>query len=490
MDNPKDIGTNLNKLKNKLKHSMMNIKKRFDKIDIEKFKTIDFKNTNLRVALTGLMIISIIGLSYTGYKINKIRTHAFNVYLGEDKIGVVRSEEDVSEVVNNLQKELSNTYNMEVVLQKDIEFEETNVKDNLITPNDEIKSEIKSKMSFLVQGYALKVDGVEVGALAKKEEVEALIEKIKEPYQLSQGEGIKFKEIKILENIEIVKKEMPINEIGNEEKIYNHLLTSSEEIKIHEVEVGESLWTIAIIYGLDVDDLIKANPDKDPSRIQIGDQIKLLVPKTMITVATVAEVEYTEEIKFESEIEYNNSMYANEKKTKVKGESGLAKILANEIKHNGIVVEKEVLKEEILESPIDEIVVKGTKEVPKTAATGAFLMPTRGRISSRYGMRNGSMHRGLDIAASTGTAIKAADGGKVVFAGYRGAYGNLVEIDHGNGFKTRYAHCSKILVKPGDKVYKGQHIANIGNTGRSTGPHLHLEILKNGVNQNPSNYVK
>ena len=100
------------------------------------------------------------------------------------------------------------------------------------------------------------------------------------------------------------------------------------------------------------------------------------------------------------------------------------------------------------------------------------------------------MHTGLDISASLGTPIKAADGGKVVFVGRKGAYGNMVEIDHGNGYKTRYAHCSKMLVKVGDKVYKGQHIANVGNTGRSTGPHLHFEVLKNGKSQNPSKYLK
>ena len=480
MENPKNIGSKLRKFGDKLKQNIIDIK--------DNIKT--NSNKNLKVALTGLMVVSIVGLSYTGYAINRVKTQAFNVYLGEDKIGIVRDEEEVTNLMNNLQKELSNTYNMEVVLKKDIEFEVTNVKDEFITPHDKMKSEIKSKMNFLVEGYALKVDGVEVGALAKKEEIQNVLEKIKEPYQVSDEEGVNLKEIKTLEEIEIVKKEMPINEIGNEEKLYNHLLTSSEEIKLHDVEVGESLWTIAMIYDMDVDDLIAANPDKDPSKIQIGDQIKLIVPKAMLTVATVSEVEYTESLNFESEVEYNENMYTNEKKTKVKGENGLAKIVASEVKHNGVVVEKEIIKEEIIESPIDELVVKGTKEVPKTAATGAFLMPTRGRISSRYGMRNGRMHRGLDIAASTGTQIKAADGGKVVYAGYRGAYGNLVEIDHGNGYKTRYAHCSKILVKPGDKVYKGQHIANIGNTGRSTGPHLHLEILKNGTNQNPSNYVK
>lgn len=488
MDNPNQEENSLEKFKKKVSKSMKFIKGHIE--DIKK-NGINLKDTDLRMALTGFMLVSIIVLSGVGYKVNKIRTKAFHVYLGEDKIGTVRNEEDITMAMDSLQKELSDTYNMEIVLKRNIELEETNVKDDKITSKNQIKEEIKTKMSFLVEGYALKIDGVEVGALSKKEEIENVLKRVREPYEQEEDlEGVELKEIKILENIEIVKKEVPLYKIGNEEKLYNHLLTSSEEIKIHPVEVGESLWTIGKIYNIPIDDLIQANPDKDPEKIQIGDEIKLIVPKSMVTVATVSKVEYTERLNYESGIEYNDNMYQNEKKTKVKGENGLAKIVANEVKHNGVIVEKEIVQEEVIESPIDEIIVKGTKEVPKTAATGAFLMPTRGRISSRYGMRNGRMHRGLDIAASTGTAIKAADGGKVVFTGYKGAYGNMVEIDHGNGYRTRYAHCSKILVKTGTKVYKGQHIANVGNTGRSTGPHLHLEVIKNGANQNPSNYVK
>ena len=123
-------------------------------------------------------------------------------------------------------------------------------------------------------------------------------------------------------------------------------------------------------------------------------------------------------------------------------------------------------------------------------ATGVFAMPTRGRFSSGYGSRWGRMHRGIDIAAKTGTPINAADGGKVTFAGRQSGYGYMVEIDHENGYKTRYAHCSKLFVSKGDRVYKGEHIANVGNTGRSTGSHLHFEVLKNGVHVNPSKYVK
>lgn len=483
MDDPKRLGTGIADLKEQLRKVI----NKFKSIEIGK---ISFKNINLRLALTSLMIISIVALSFTGYKINQIRTKAFDVYLGQDKVGTIRQQEEVTQIMDSLKLELSNTYKVDIVLQKELEFKETHVKDDLITSNTDLKSQIKSKIDFSVNAYVLKVNNEEVGALRTKEELEALINKLKESYQNDLKENSNIKDINIVENIEIVKKEMPLYKIVNEESLYNHLLIGAEEIKTHVVEVGESLWTIAKIYDMPVEDLETANQDKNPTKLQIGDEVKLIVPKSLITVATVSEVEYTERINYESEIEYNDNMYKNEKKTKIKGENGLSKIVANETRHNGVLIEKDIVKEEILESPIDEIIVRGTKEVPKTMATGAFLMPTRGRVSSRYGMRNGRMHRGLDIANSTGTQIKAADGGKVVFVGYKGAYGNMIEIDHGNGFKTRYAHCSKLLVKNGAKVYKGQSIANVGNTGRSTGPHLHLEVLKNGVNQNPANFVK
>jgi murein DD-endopeptidase MepM/ murein hydrolase activator NlpD len=90
----------------------------------------------------------------------------------------------------------------------------------------------------------------------------------------------------------------------------------------------------------------------------------------------------------------------------------------------------------------------------------------------------------------TGTRFGAADGGRVTFAGYRSGYGYLVIINHGANMETRYAHLSKILVSKGDRLYKNEQIALSGNTGVSTGPHLHFEIRKSGVPQNPRDYVK
>lgn len=119
----------------------------------------------------------------------------------------------------------------------------------------------------------------------------------------------------------------------------------------------------------------------------------------------------------------------------------------------------------------------------------SLARPISGTITSRYGRRSSGIHKGLDIATSTGTSIGAAAGGTVTFSGWSGSYGNFVIIDHGNGIQTAYAHCSALYVSAGQYVNQGQSIAAVGSTGNSTGPHLHLEVRVNGVCQNPQNYV-
>ena len=119
-----------------------------------------------------------------------------------------------------------------------------------------------------------------------------------------------------------------------------------------------------------------------------------------------------------------------------------------------------------------------------------------GWLSSSFGWRidpftgQKSFHEGLDFPAEAGTPIVAAASGKVIFADVQAQYGKMVEIDHGNGLVTRYAHCSMLLVKEGDLVVRGQRIAAVGSTGRATGPHLHFEVRLNGVPQNPARFLQ
>nr|NIQ03361.1 peptidoglycan DD-metalloendopeptidase family protein [Nitrospinaceae bacterium]NIR57256.1 peptidoglycan DD-metalloendopeptidase family protein [Nitrospinaceae bacterium]NIS87704.1 peptidoglycan DD-metalloendopeptidase family protein [Nitrospinaceae bacterium]NIT84570.1 peptidoglycan DD-metalloendopeptidase family protein [Nitrospinaceae bacterium]NIU46756.1 peptidoglycan DD-metalloendopeptidase family protein [Nitrospinaceae bacterium] len=128
-------------------------------------------------------------------------------------------------------------------------------------------------------------------------------------------------------------------------------------------------------------------------------------------------------------------------------------------------------------------------------ASTPSIWPTRGWVTSGFGYRKSPFtgipekHEGLDIAARMGSEIRATADGMVVLSGRENGYGNMVEVDHGYGVMTRYGHNSKNLVNVGDKIKRGQVIALVGNTGRSTGPHVHYEVLVNGIPVSPRNYI-
>ena len=135
-------------------------------------------------------------------------------------------------------------------------------------------------------------------------------------------------------------------------------------------------------------------------------------------------------------------------------------------------------------------------EIRESISVNRFLAPINNyTVTSRFGDRTDpishteSSHNGIDLAADFGEEIFASMSGSVEFAGYEASYGNYVKIKHSDTFKTVYAHCSKLKVKTGDKVKAGQVIALVGSTGRSTGPHLHFEVINNDTKVNPENYV-
>lgn len=142
-----------------------------------------------------------------------------------------------------------------------------------------------------------------------------------------------------------------------------------------------------------------------------------------------------------------------------------------------------------IETLEDSAIIETEEEIVEEEAF-VFNKPlVRGKVTSRYGMRNGRMHSGIDIADKTNTEIYAAQSGKVIFAGYSGNYGNLIKIQHDNGYQTYYAHCNKILVSIGEYVEKNQLIGLVGSTGNATGPHLHFEIREDGNVVNPYSYI-
>lgn len=157
------------------------------------------------------------------------------------------------------------------------------------------------------------------------------------------------------------------------------------------------------------------------------------------------------------------------------------------LKVNQKKISKASEKAEVKSNNHDKVVTASSGRVLSSLS---FYYPFIGRITSNFGSRWGKKHDGIDIAASQGTPIHASAGGTVSFAGWESGYGNMVKINHGNQIQTCYGHCSKILVKQGQHVNKGDIIARVGSTGHSTGPHVHFEIRLNGVAKNPLDYLK
>lgn len=246
-----------------------------------------------------------------------------------------------------------------------------------------------------------------------------------------------------------------------------------EPVTTHIVQNGETLSDIAQKYNIDVDTIAAANNLDSIHRLKVGQKLNILSVKGALHTVKQGE-----------------SLWDIAKKYKV----DVAKIISE----NNLDEPEKLQPKQQLVIPgaklADAIAASVSKPKSVVSASGrlqrVFAWPVRGRVSSSFGMRWGRRHEGIDIAVSTGTPVRAAFAGRVTFVGSAGGYGLLVKVSHSNGVETRYGHNSKILVKVGQTVEAGQILARSGNTGRSTGPHVHFEIRKNGVAVNPKSYLK
>lgn len=348
-------------------------------------------------------------------------------------------------------------------------------------------------MSFAsVKVYQIIVNGNPIAGFKTEEEANLVLEQLKAKF--TDVEGSVFKEVYFSEEVKVELEHVDItqfSEYDTVETALEFIIRGTKEEKKHIVQKGENFWVIAQYYDISPYDLEAANPDIKPETIQIGQEVSLVVPKPLISVNTVEEASYSDSIAFDVKYEDSSSLYKGETKTKVNGVYGERAVVAEIIKENGREISRTILSENVIAQPQAKVVYKGTKDPPPRMGTGSLVRPSsRGPVTSEFGVwRSYRRHTGIDVGLSIGTAIKAADGGVVTFSGYSSSYGRYVIIDHGGNMTTLYAHNSSLTVKKGDKVFQGQTIAYSGNTGNSTGPHLHFEVRINGVPKNPRNYV-
>lgn len=411
------------------------------------------------------------------------------VSLNGQVVGWVQDRQALEDALRELQQEKEAGYGEEIELSGTLDFAQVTGRD--LEPEEPalLAGRLEKMMSYTVPAAIIMVDGDPVVALAGEEEARQVLETVQEEY-LPSGEGVVLEEAVIKETVAIVPDRVETDQIKEPEEALRILLRGTDEVITHRVAKGESLWSIAVDYDLTVEDLKKANPDLESELLQIDQELDLVVPKPYLTVVTKETMTYTQEIPYPTRTVQDSSLWVWERQIREEGRAGSKEVTWAITRENGQEVQRELVAEKELEEPVTQVVAIGTK-MPVAQGTGELNWPmSRGSITSRYGLRRGRMHNGVDIATSTGTPIYAADSGVVTMAQWYGSYGKTVVIDHGNGISTLYGHCSELLVRVGTKVDKGQLIARVGSTGRSTGSHLHFEVRENGRARDPLGYYQ
>ncbi|MDE6182688.1 MAG: peptidoglycan DD-metalloendopeptidase family protein, partial [Eubacteriales bacterium] len=466
------------------------------KVDISKSNIVEFQKkqnqgngNNLPpkptiIAILGAIIIIFAIWGFTNKNAQEISIDGKTIGVIKDK--EITSEELTKTAIAKLQEELG----AEIKVNEEITLKPVHASKDEIVSTEYALSEIVNQYTFQVEATAIYVEGKEIAVVKNEEEAKAVLSSIVSKYV---PEGVtQASEPTFLQNVELKEKFVSEDDIMKNEEATNLLNVSSEKGKKYTIKSGDTLYQVAINADMTMEELLKANPGlTEDSMLKIGQELNIVVPEPLLSVVTYEQAVYTEAIPKKVETINNDQEYKTYRKVISAGKDGSKEITATVKKVNGIEESREVVSEKVLTEPVVEKVEVGTLNTPPKKAIGNFIYPIVGaRLTSGFGPRWGTMHYGIDLACASGTPIKASDGGTVVFSGWGNGYGNMIKIDHGNGFYTLYGHNSKNIVSVGQKVAQGEVIGYVGSTGNSTGNHLHFEVIKNGVKQNPLNYLK
>jgi len=360
--------------------------------------------------------------------------------------------------------------------------------------SQELVPVLAEHLNFSLLGTAIKVNGKVAAVLSSPEEAEWVLEMLKERYIAGMSEA-EVKEVRFAEEVELAAVPAAASEILPPEEALQRICCGNGAAVQYTVQEGDSLWAIAHRNGIRVEDLIAANPGINPDRLSLGQVISLARSEPAINVVAVAEKTVEETIPYEVEVQYAADKWRGYRKVLKAGQNGLKEMRVRITAYNGRPQAKEILSQAVKREPVKQVEVRGRGYVVASRAssgesTGRLGWPLRGAITSGYGYRGREFHSGIDIDGSYGEAIVAAEDGRVVDAGWNGGYGRTIVIDHGGGLKTLYAHCSSILVDVGDRVERGEVIGRVGSSGRSTGSHLHFEVILNGSTVNPLSFLR
>lgn len=352
----------------------------------------------------------------------------------------------------------------------------------------------------IVQVSGLYVEDEFVGAMEDEDDIQSVLTSLKEGRYDKEDPN---QRAEFVQAIEIVEGLYPVSTVVAGEELASLLAQQVEPQLTHIVAEGETLSAIARQYDVTTADLRRLNPDHaSADNLKIGEELLVRRARPRLQVMVVKQVVKQETIDYKTKTVYRDDKPKTYSKVTTKGQEGSKDVTFEYVYLDGEEIEVTRVSEKITKQPVTKVVEVGTKKTYTSGGSeviqgdgiyqGKWTWPVPVCHNVYQGFHSG--HKAWDISSGPtpvfNTPCLAVDGGTVVYAGWYYGYGNYIKIDHGNGLVTTYAHLNSIAVVKGQKVSNGQEIGRVGNSGASHGPHLHFEVIRNGVKVNPGNYIK
>lgn len=461
------------------------------------------------IILTILLSSLIFLVGYSKAKNNETQK-LYQVYLAGEKIGVIEDEQALYDLIDKEQKELKEKYNVDKIYPpSDLKISSVYTYSKNVNSVNEIYEYIKDKDPFTIEGYQVTIKNEKPVSfyllnekdldVAIRNNVEIFVDKDNLDSYLNGTQekildtGTTIDKLYLNQEISIKKTYISTEEyiFTNVEDLSKFLLFGTLETQAtYIVRLGDTIEDVAFNNKMSAEEFLIINPQiiSADALLYPGQIVNIGLINPLLKVMVESTLVENQVIKYETTIEYDSSMIVGKKYIKQEGVNGLSKATFKLELTNGQITATVPIKNEQISAPIDQIVVMGGYKLVYVGDSTYWAWPTNKPyiITSRFGWRNvfgeNDFHEGLDISG-TGyrSPIYSIQNGVVLKTGYSSSMGNYIYINHNNGYYSVYMHFSKLLVSKGDTVIKGQTIGLMGNTGRSTGTHLHLGISINGA---------
>lgn len=451
--------------------------------------------------IAGAALLTAGGYIYTDQHTSTV----YHVFVGKQEIGVVSNPRVINEYISLKSHKLESEHpemNVELTTDEIVYRDERAYKAKF-----DNKAALNQLSGFLVPeatGVEVVVNGKVIGTVKDRQTAEQLLSDVKDKYVPAKKSGQvqalaahvsvgsqpsgTVKSVKFKEKVDLLTVTAKPEQINEPQEVLNKLEQDAGKVETYTVVKGDTISAIAKKVHMTQKQIRSNNTWIQEDRIDIGDELKLTVAKPLLTVVAVNTKIENKTVPYGTIIMKDSTMKKGKLKQVQAGKDGLKKVTSEVTTENGVVMDVKTVDKLLLTKPVSRIVKQGTKVISE--GSGRFAWPVIGAtLSSKFGVRWGKLHKGIDLASGN-HSILAADSGKVVFAGKKNGYGNAIIIDHSNGYRTLYGHLSKISVRKGQTVEKGEKIGVMGNTGHSFGTHLHFEVIKNGDVTNPLKYLK